>query len=83
MDNVTNNDTGTWYYTCINVTTPYIWWENFTDDNVRTITEGFDFRDWEGIYPQAEGAWLRDPRFNKPLQFQPPIAVRLGVRFNF
>jgi hypothetical protein len=83
VDNVTNNDTGTWYWTRINVTTPYIFWDDFTDDSIKTITEGYDFRAWEGTYPQTVGTWLRDPRFNKALQFQPPIAVRLGVKFVF
>ena len=29
VDNATNNDKGTWYYTRINITSPYIWWSDF------------------------------------------------------
>jgi hypothetical protein len=83
VDNATNNATATWYWTRINVTTPYIWWSDFADDNIPVITNGYDFRDWEGTYPQTVGKWLRDPRFNQAIGFQAPISARLGVKFIF
>ena len=83
VDNVSNNDTAVWYWTRINITSPYIWWDEFSADNVETITNGFDFRQWEGPYPQAVGTWVRDARFNQALGFQAPISARLGVKFMF
>jgi len=83
VDNATNNDTATWYWTRINVTTPYIWWSDFADDNIPVIKGGYDFRKWEGTYPQTVGTWLRDPRFNQAIGFQAPISARLGVKFIF
>ncbi len=83
VDNATNNDTAVWYWTRINITSPYIWWDYFTDDNVTLIKNGYDFREWEGPYPQAVGTWVRDARFDKALGFQPPVTARLGVKFIF
>ncbi len=83
VDNATNNDTGTWYWTRINITSPYIWWSDFADDNVPVIKGGYNFLDWEGTYPQTVGKWLRDPRFNQAIGFQSPISARLGVKFIF
>ncbi len=83
VDNATDNDTATWYWTRINVTSPDVWWDYLVNDTATVIQNGYDFRQWEGPYPQRQGTWVRDARFNLPMQYQAPIAVRLGVRFMF
>ena len=92
MDNVTNNDTATWYYTCINNRSVYTYWNNLTSrgsalaidgDTIATIKNGYDLFAMEGVWPQASDKWTRDPRFNKPILYQLPISARLGVKFIF
>ncbi len=93
VDNVTNNDTATWYYTCINNRSVYTYLEHpaqaaplqATDRRctIATIKNGYDLFAMEGTWPQAVNKWTRDPRYNKPILFQAPITARLGVKFIF
>ena len=83
VDNVTNASKPIWYWTRINVTTPYVWWSDLSDNPDAVIKGGYNFLDYEGPYPQTTGTWLRDPRFNQALGFQPPISARLGIKFTF
>jgi hypothetical protein len=94
VDNVSNNDTGTYYYNCINLRTGYTYFEypgisNLTggdgsgDATTALIKNGYDLFAYEGTYPQAIDKWVRDPRYGKALLFQAPISARLGVKFMF
>ena len=92
VDNVTNNDTATWYYTCINNRSVYTFFDypgvsdsSLTDGDatIAFIKNGYDLFAMEGTWPQAVDKWTRDPRFNKPILYQAPITARLGVKFIF
>ena len=92
VDNVTNNDTATWYYTCINNRSIYTYWDALSSlgsqlapggDTVAIIKNGYDLFALEGTWPQDLTHWTRDPRFNKPILYQAPITARLGVKFSF
>ena len=89
VDNATNNDTATYYWTRINTTDPYTFWDlpsygtQLNPDFVNMIKSGYNFLDYEGTFPQAIDKWVRDPRYNKALQYQAPISARLGVKFIF
>ena len=94
VDNVTNNKTATWYYTCINDRAAYTYWEypgvsnlangdGSGDATTALIKNGFDIFAMEGTWPQAVDKWARDPRYNKPILYQMPITARLGVKFIF
>jgi hypothetical protein len=92
VDNVFNNDTATWYYTCINNRSVYTYWDQLASrgsqlapggDTVALIKQGYDLFAMEGTWPQAYNKWTRDPRYNKPILYQAPISARLGVKFIF
>ncbi|MCX6556147.1 MAG: TonB-dependent receptor [Candidatus Aminicenantes bacterium] len=95
IDNATNNDAATWYYTTINDRGQNFNFEfpgvsNITggDGNgaatVAFIKAGYDLFAFEtSTYPQGTDKWLRDPRYNKPILYQLPITARLGVKFIF
>jgi hypothetical protein len=92
VDNVTNNDTGIYYYNCINNRSVYTYWNNLSSrgsalaidgDTIATIKNGYDLFAMEGTWPQASNKWTRDPRYGKAILFQAPITARLGVKFIF
>ena len=90
MDNVTDNDTATWYYTCINNRSVPTYWNSsnsrLTPNDfgfVNFIKNGYDLVAMEGTWPQAYNKWTRDPRYNKPILYQAPITARLGAKFIF
>jgi hypothetical protein len=92
VDNVSNNDTGTYYYNCINNRSVYTYWNLLAGrgsqlapggDTVNFIKNGYDLFALEGSWPQASDKWTRDPRYGKALIFQAPISARLGVKFLF
>jgi hypothetical protein len=89
VDNVTDNDTATWYYNCINNRSVSTYWEYYGVSNlarpelVQFIKNGYDLFALEGPWPQDMYHWTRDPRYNRPILYQAPISARLGVKFIF
>ena len=92
VDNITNNDTATWYYTCVNNRSVYTYWDQLGargsqlapgGDTIKMIKNGYDLFALEGPWPQDKTHWTRDPRYNKPILYQAPISARLGVKFIF
>jgi hypothetical protein len=92
VENITNNDTATWYYTCVNNRSVYTYWDQLASrgsqlapggDTIAMIKNGYDLWALEGPWPQDKTHWTRDPRYNKPILYQAPISARLGVKFMF
>lgn len=86
VDNLTDHRAATWFWTQVNY--GGVFWNlpgmSAIDPAFPApIFDGYDYRDYEAEWPGDGSHWTRDPRFNQPLQFQPPIAVRLGARFSF